>query len=88
MSIISRSFHQQNYDIAIVGGGIVGLATAKEIITRQPQKSIVILEKEDSLGKFFLPGLSKFCMEIPEERSDRSRGNLVLEYGAMKYASL
>lgn len=60
MSIISRSFHQQNYDIAIVGGGIVGLATAKEIITRQPQKSIVILEKEDSLGKFFLPVQLRF----------------------------
>ena len=53
LSITSRSFHQQNYDIAIVGGGIVGLATAKEIITRQPKKSIVVLEKEDSVGKFF-----------------------------------
>ena len=34
------------YDVAVVGGGIVGLATAREILGRYPQKRVVVLEKE------------------------------------------
>ena len=34
------------YDVAIVGGGIVGLATAREIIGRYPNRTVVVLEKE------------------------------------------
>lgn len=34
------------YDFAIVGGGIVGLATARELAIRHPGASIVLLEKE------------------------------------------
>lgn len=34
------------YDVAIVGGGIVGLATAREIIGRYPGRTVVVLEKE------------------------------------------
>jgi hypothetical protein len=34
------------YDVAIVGGGIVGLATAREILGRFPNKRVVVLEKE------------------------------------------
>lgn len=37
-------------DIAIVGGGIVGLATAYRLAQRHPDKRVVILEKEDSVG--------------------------------------
>ncbi|WP_372369683.1 L-2-hydroxyglutarate oxidase [Candidatus Uabimicrobium sp. HlEnr_7] len=36
------------YDVAIVGAGIVGLATAYEISKRFPQKKVVVLEKENS----------------------------------------
>ena len=38
------------YDLAIVGGGIVGLATARELILRHPGMKLVLLEKESSLG--------------------------------------
>ncbi len=37
-------------DIAIVGGGIVGLATALALADRFPRKSIVVLEKEAGLA--------------------------------------
>lgn len=39
------------YDFCIIGGGIVGLATAMEILKRQPGASLVILEKENVLAK-------------------------------------
>jgi L-2-hydroxyglutarate oxidase len=39
------------YDFCIIGGGIVGLATAMRIIERQPDASLVLLEKESSLGQ-------------------------------------
>ena len=34
------------YDIAIIGGGIVGLATARAILDRAPRACLVVLEKE------------------------------------------
>ncbi len=66
-------------DIAIVGGGIVGLATALEMQRRQPSASITLLEKEDAVarhqsgrnsgvihaGVYYAPGSlkAKFCTE-------------------------
>lgn len=38
------------YDVAVVGGGIVGLATARELVLRHPSLSFVLLEKEKELG--------------------------------------
>lgn len=38
------------FDIAVLGGGIVGLATAWQISNRHPDKTIVLLEKEGSLA--------------------------------------
>ncbi|KAI9496039.1 FAD dependent oxidoreductase [Zychaea mexicana] len=38
------------FDVAIVGGGIVGLATAREILQRYPEKTVVVLEKEDQVA--------------------------------------
>jgi L-2-hydroxyglutarate oxidase LhgO len=38
------------YDLAIIGGGIVGLATARALTERAPRASVVILEKEDHIG--------------------------------------
>jgi 2-hydroxyglutarate dehydrogenase len=37
-------------DLAIVGGGIVGLAVARELLTRNPQASICVLEREREIG--------------------------------------
>ncbi|HXY47600.1 MAG TPA: L-2-hydroxyglutarate oxidase [Thermoplasmata archaeon] len=38
------------FDLAIVGGGIVGLATAREIHSRRPDWSLAVLEKEPEVG--------------------------------------
>src|SRR5947209_4513685 len=40
----------QRYDIAIVGGGIVGLATAMRMLDKYPHLKLVILEKEDRIA--------------------------------------
>jgi len=41
---------QKIYDIGIIGGGIVGLATAYQINKLYPQASIVITEKENRVA--------------------------------------
>jgi len=38
------------YDITVVGGGIVGLSTAWQLQAKYPNKSILLVEKEDALG--------------------------------------
>lgn len=40
-----------NYDIVIVGAGIVGLATALAVAERQPGRRVVILEKEGDVAQ-------------------------------------
>ena len=37
-------------DVAIVGGGIVGLAAAQELIKRKPGLKITLVEKENELA--------------------------------------
>ena len=39
------------YDIAIIGGGIVGLATARAILDRAPRARLVLLEKEADIAQ-------------------------------------
>jgi L-2-hydroxyglutarate oxidase LhgO len=39
------------HDIAIVGGGIVGLATARALLEARPSLRLVVLEKEAALGR-------------------------------------
>jgi (S)-2-hydroxyglutarate dehydrogenase len=38
------------YDYCVIGGGIVGLATAMQILEARPDASVVLLEKESELG--------------------------------------
>lgn len=38
------------YDICIIGGGIVGLATALKLLEREPGARLVVLEKEDRVA--------------------------------------
>src|SRR5262245_24019899 len=38
------------FDMAIVGGGIIGLATANAVLERKPGLRLVILEAEDRVG--------------------------------------
>ncbi len=40
-----------SFDIAIIGGGIVGLSTAFQVSKKYPSKSIVLLEKESKIGQ-------------------------------------
>jgi len=67
------------YDLAIVGGGIVGLATAREMLLRQPRLRLIVLEKEKDIvqhqsghnsgvihtGIYYTPGSlkAKACVE-------------------------
>ena len=39
------------FDIGIIGGGIVGLATAYQLLQRFPRLSVAVIEKESSLAK-------------------------------------
>ncbi len=41
----------QKLDIAVVGGGVVGLAVAQELLRRLPKLRLVVLEKEDDVGR-------------------------------------
>jgi L-2-hydroxyglutarate oxidase len=38
-------------DVAIVGGGIVGMAVAREILTRRPGARLCVFEAEDRIGR-------------------------------------
>ena len=40
----------RNYDVVVVGGGIVGLSTAMAIIKSYPKTKIVVLEKESGIA--------------------------------------
>ena len=37
-------------DVAVVGGGIIGLAVARELIRRNPRASVCVLERETEVG--------------------------------------
>lgn len=69
----------QKYDVVVVGGGIVGAASAREILLRHPEWKVAVLEKEQKLalhqtghnsgvvhaGIYYLPGSlkAKLCVE-------------------------
>ena len=40
-----------NYDITIVGAGLVGLATAYQLLQRDPTLKLAVIDKETSVGK-------------------------------------
>ena len=37
-------------DLAVIGGGIIGLAVARELLTRHPRLSVTVLEREPHVG--------------------------------------
>ncbi len=47
---MSRGSAVAEVDIVIVGGGIVGLATARELLRRHPERKLVLLEKDARLA--------------------------------------
>ncbi|XP_067241507.1 L-2-hydroxyglutarate dehydrogenase, mitochondrial [Chanodichthys erythropterus] len=42
--------HSGSFDVAVIGGGIVGLASARELILRHPNLTFTLLEKEKELA--------------------------------------
>lgn len=42
---------QKVYDFAVIGGGIVGLATAMSLLRERPGASLVVVEKEDGVAR-------------------------------------
>src|ERR1700733_4223078 len=73
-----RQEDEMNYDAVIVGGGIVGLATAFRLLESQPQLKILLLEKESKLashqtgnnsgvlhsGLYYKPGSEKAKLSV------------------------
>jgi len=67
-----------NYDAVIVGGGIVGLATAYRLLEARPQSKVLLLEKESKLaahqtgnnsgvlhsGLYYKPGSEKARLSV------------------------
>ena len=39
-----------DFDVAVIGGGIVGLSTAMQLTERYPGMSVAVLEKEPELA--------------------------------------
>ena len=46
----NRTVHEMKYDVAIVGAGIVGLATAYRLVESYPDLSVIVLEKEGEIA--------------------------------------
>lgn len=40
----------RSYDLAVVGAGIVGLAVAREFLRRRPGASVIVIDKQNSVG--------------------------------------
>lgn len=51
MNAISAIDPAGECDVAVVGGGILGLATARELQRRRPGDRVVVIEREDVLGR-------------------------------------
>ena len=41
---------QRNADFIVIGGGVVGLTIAREVRLRNPECTVVVLEKESDIG--------------------------------------
>jgi hypothetical protein len=73
---------EKDFDVAVIGGGIIGLATANEILRRFPNKRVVVLEKEGEVaghqtghnsgvihaGMYYVPGstMAQTCVRGAE----------------------
>ena len=40
----------ERYDLAIVGAGIIGLATARELLSRRPGLRVAVVDRADAVG--------------------------------------
>jgi 2-hydroxyglutarate dehydrogenase len=44
------TINSNGFDLTVVGGGIVGVASAREILNRHPKLKIAIVEKEKKVA--------------------------------------
>ncbi len=82
MSASSAAAVPSRADIVVVGGGIVGLATARELLQRDASRSVVVLERESELathqtarnsgvvhaGIYYEPGSAKARLSVEGKR--------------------
>lgn len=84
---------QHPYDVAVIGGGIVGLATALALLERSPGLRLTVIEKEADLGRhqtghnsgvihagiYYKPGSykAKLCVEGVRSMKDFCDANAV-----------
>lgn len=70
-------------DVIVIGAGIVGLASARELLLRHPQLKVAVLDKEDRIashqsghnsgvihsGVYYTPGSQKACLCVEGSRA-------------------
>jgi L-2-hydroxyglutarate oxidase LhgO len=68
---LAKSF---DYDIGIVGGGIIGLATARELLLRNPALKIAVFEKESKVGNPQIHMQLKLIILLAQHQSKNNSG--------------
>ena len=53
-----------NFDVVIIGGGMVGLCVAYQLIQSKKARKIVVVDKEKELGLHSSAEIAVFCMPI------------------------
>ncbi|KAI8088714.1 FAD dependent oxidoreductase [Halteromyces radiatus] len=51
MGNLATNSGREIFDVCVVGGGIIGLATARELLNRYPGMKVCVLEKEPEVGQ-------------------------------------
>ena len=86
MATASNAASAERCDIAVVGAGILGLATARELLLREPAARVVVLEREHDVaqhqtshnsgvvhaGIYYAPGSLKARLAVEGARETRA----------------
>lgn len=47
---LTTNASENSFDVVVVGGGIVGVASARELLCRHPTLKVAVVEKENRLA--------------------------------------